>query len=233
MTVTTKDVETRLRAALDATIPQLLSEATARSGAPEANTAHAEPPLILSLAHPGSSEGRPGGSGWRLIGVAAAGVILVGGLAIAQRPRTDPAPAAQSSSPTPAAEASAPPPENTPQADQVPFITESTIVVDQPDLIALDAVVCVDAGATERAVRLCVQELGGMVVQAPKDTDTSFVMPIDATDSANQADTVEIGEVLNLPVVEFDASYLPPVFSAGPRATTYLVLGSNDTPYAQ
>jgi hypothetical protein len=112
-------------------------------------------------------------------------------------------------------------------------VVKTTIVVEQPELIAIDAVVCVGAGASELAIGLCLDELGGdgPAVQAIKDTDTSFVMPIDPANPSHATETTAIGDVLGLPVVEFDASYLLPSVIVDPAATTYLVLGRNDVPY--
>lgn len=111
-------------------------------------------------------------------------------------------------------------------------VVNTTIVDEQPELIAPDAIVCVDAGATAQAVRLCVDELGGTAIRATKDTDDSFVMPIDPADASHQTDTTAIGNTLNVPVAELDASYLPASLQPDSAATTYLVLGRDDAPYA-
>lgn len=107
MTITTKDVETRLRTALETTIPQLLSDDTQLRGSTEQPATSSEELLVLAPARSEASESRSGAPGWRLIGAAAAGVILVGGLTIAQRQQGDPAPVAQA--PTPPATAVAVP----------------------------------------------------------------------------------------------------------------------------
>ena len=110
MTITTKDAETRLRAALDATIPQLLSEDTQLSSATDRPSSLTEEPQMLALARSETIESRSRMPRWRLVGAAAAGVLLVGGLAIAQRPQDEPAPAAQSPIPAPAAQPPVPAP---------------------------------------------------------------------------------------------------------------------------
>jgi len=114
-------------------------------------------------------------------------------------------------------------------------VVDTTIEVDQRELIAPDAVVCVDAGATDQAVRLCMDELGGQTttIQAAKQVDNSFVMPVNPADPSHQADTNVIGNALDLPVLAFDDSYLLTAVEASAGATIYLVLGRDNAPYTQ
>jgi hypothetical protein len=114
-------------------------------------------------------------------------------------------------------------------------VVDTTIVVDQQDLIAPAAVVCVDAGATDQTVRLCMDELGGQnkTIQAAKQVDNSFVMPVDPADPEHQADTNTIADALNLPVLAFDSTYLPITAETSTAATIYLVLGRDNAPYTQ
>ena len=114
-------------------------------------------------------------------------------------------------------------------------VVDTTIVVDQQDLIAPAAVVCVDAGATDQIVRLCMDELGGQnkTIQAAKQVDNSFVMPVDPADPEHQADTNTIADALNLPVLAFDSTYLPITAETSTAATIYLVLGRDNAPYTQ
>jgi len=99
MTITTDEVETRLRAALGATIPHLLSDETAQPSRTTDPVATTEEPVLIPLAPSDMTASRHGAIRWRLLGAAAAVVMLVGGLAIAQLPQTDPAPAEQPLSP--------------------------------------------------------------------------------------------------------------------------------------
>jgi len=114
-------------------------------------------------------------------------------------------------------------------------VVDTTIEVDQRELIAPDAVVCVDAGATDQAVRLCMDELGGQTttIQAAKQVDNSFVMPVNPADPSHQVDTNVIGNALDLPVLAFDDSYLLTAVEASAGATIYLVLGRDNAPYTQ
>ena len=73
MTITTKDVETRLRAALDATIPQLLSEESQLIRATDRPVWMPEEPQILALARSEPVGSRSRMPGWRLVGAAAVG----------------------------------------------------------------------------------------------------------------------------------------------------------------
>jgi hypothetical protein len=120
-------------------------------------------------------------------------------------------------------------------ADQtgVDVVVDTTIEVDQRELIAPAAVVCVDAGATDQTVRLCMDELGGQTIQAAKQIDNSFVMPVNPADATHQADTDAIGDALNLPVFAFDGSYLPIAAETTTAATIYLVLGRDNAPYTR
>ena len=126
MTITTKDVETRLRAALDATIPQLLSEETQLSRATDRPVWMPEESQILALARSEPVGSRSWMPGWRLVGAAAAGVVLVGGLAIAQRPQGEPAPVGQSPISAPSTQVSA--------ASTVPTVAELSSPALEPDV---------------------------------------------------------------------------------------------------
>jgi hypothetical protein len=112
-------------------------------------------------------------------------------------------------------------------------VVDTTIEVDQRELIAPDAVVCVDAGATDQTVRLCMDEMGGQTIQAAKQVDNSFVMPVNPADPSHQADTDVIGDALDLPVLAFHGSYLPINAETTTAATIYLVLGRDNAPYTR
>ncbi len=156
---------------------------------------------------------------------AAAATILVVGLVTVEG-RHDPQ--------TPTASPPATPPPNA--SDPVTtalstLIDVTTTVLDSPELIPVGAVICIDAGAGQRAADLCAQELGGLAIAGTSTTDSSFVMPVDPAKSADIAGTANAAAVLNLPVADFDAGLLPPSLVAPAHATTYLVLGTGN-PYS-
>lgn len=156
---------------------------------------------------------RPGTVKSRLATILVVGLVAVEG-------RDDPhTPAA-----SPAANASDP-------ATTVPSkVIDTTIVVDSPELIPVGAVICIDAGAGQRATNLCTQELGGLAIAGTATSNSSFVMPVDPAKPADVAGTANAAAVLNLPVADFDAGLLPPSLVAPAHATTYLVLGTSN-PY--
>ncbi len=157
---------------------------------------------------------------------AAAATILVVGLVTLER-RDDP------QRQTPTASPATPPPNASDPATTVPSaaIDVTTTVVYSPELIPVGAVVCIDAGAGQRAADLCAQELGGPAIAGTSASDSSFVMPVDPTKPADVAGTANAAAALNLPVADFDAELLPPSLVPPAHATTYLVLGKSN-PYS-
>jgi hypothetical protein len=108
----------------------------------------------------------------------------------------------------------------------------TTVILQTTPMIPAGSVVCLVAGASLRAAVLCNDELGGSIVEASARSEISFVMPVDPTNPDHVAATSKVGEALNLPVRELDASLLPTHWTANLIATTYLVLGTTDSPYA-
>jgi hypothetical protein len=155
---------------------------------------------------------------------AAAATVLVVGLVTVEG-RDDPQ--------TPTGSPAATPPPNASERATSPstLIDVTTTVLDSPELIPVGAVICIDAGAGQRAAGLCAQELGGLAIAGTSTTDSSFVMPVDPAKSADIAGTANAAAVLNLPVADFDAGLLPPSLVAPAHATTYLVLGTGN-PYS-
>ena len=92
-----------------------------------------------------------------------------------------------------------------------------------------------DAGATNQTVWLCMDELGGQnkTIEATKQIDNSFVMPLNPADPTHQADANVIGDALNLPVLALDDSYIPVTAETTTAATIYPVLGRDNAPYTQ
>lgn len=111
-------------------------------------------------------------------------------------------------------------------------VPTTTIILQTTPMIQAGSVVCLVAGASLRAATLCNDELGGSIVEASARSEISFVMPVDPTNPDHVAATAKVGEALNLPVRELDASLLPTDWTANLLATTYLVLGTADIPYA-
>lgn len=110
--------------------------------------------------------------------------------------------------------------------------TPTTVSSPGTELIAPGAVVCLDAGASPRALALCVEELGGIAIEAVVVSTDSFVMPVDPASPSDVADAATVGGVLNLPVRSLDTSLLSDTRPPSGTATTYLVLGQTNTPYA-
>jgi hypothetical protein len=111
--------------------------------------------------------------------------------------------------------------------------TLTTVTSAGTELIAPGAVVCLDAGASQRAVALCADELGGDPIEAAAVSADSFVMPVDPANPSHVTETARIGDLLNVPVRSLDTSLLPAdTPRSGAAATTYLVLGASDIPYA-
>jgi hypothetical protein len=155
---------------------------------------------------------------------AAAATILVVGLVTVEG-RDDPQ--------TPTASPAATPPPNAPEPATSPstLIDVTTTLVDSPELIPIGAVICIDAGAGQRAADLCAQELGGLAIAGASATDSSFMMPVDPARPADIAGTADAAAVLNLPVADFAAGLLPASLVPPAHATTYLVLGKSN-PYS-
>lgn len=108
----------------------------------------------------------------------------------------------------------------------------TTVISQTTPLIPVGSVVCVVAGASLRAATLCNDELGGPIVESTASTEISFVMPVDPTNPDHVAATANVGEALNLLVRELDTNFLPSHWTTNPIATTYLVLGTTNSPYA-
>lgn len=116
-----------------------------------------------------------------------------------------------------------------PSASNVP---DSTITYATDELIPVGAVVCLDAGAGQAVIDLCVDELGGDSFAAGKTSAASFVMPIDPANAEHQASAVAIADRLGLPVGPFDASFIPIGITFSEAATVFLVVGISREPYA-
>ncbi len=110
--------------------------------------------------------------------------------------------------------------------------TMTTVIGLSPVAIPAGSVVCVVAGASQRAATLCADELGGAVIGAGSISAESFVMSVDPTNPSHVAATANVSEALNLPVRALDVSLLPTGRTASLNETTYLVLGTTDVPYA-
>jgi hypothetical protein len=134
---------------------------------------------------------------------------------------------------TPAASPAATPPPNASEPATSPstLIDVTTTVVDSPELIPVGAVICIDAGAGQRAADLCAEELGGLAIAGTSTTDSSFVMPVDPAKPADVAGTADAAAAMDLPVADFNPALLPSSLVPPAHATTYLVLGTNN-PYS-
>jgi len=155
---------------------------------------------------------------------AAAATILVVGL-VAVQGRDDPQTPTASPAATPPSDASGP------ATSPSTLIDVTTTVVDSPELIPVGAVICIDAGAGQRAADLCAQELGGLAIAGTSTTDSSFMMPVDPAKPADVAGTADAAAAMDLPVGDFDAGLLPASLVPPAHATTYLVLGTSN-PYS-
>jgi hypothetical protein len=155
---------------------------------------------------------------------AAAATILVVGLVTVEG-RDDP------QTPTASPAATPPPNASEPATSPSTLIDVTTTVVDSPELIPVGAVICIDAGAGQRAADLCAEELGGLAIAGTSTTDSSFVMPVDPAKPADVAGTADAAAAMDLPVADFDAGLLPPSLVPPAHATTYLVLGTSN-PYS-
>jgi hypothetical protein len=104
----------------------------------------------------------------------------------------------------------------------------TTLIVQPTELIAAGSVVCVHAGADAQVMRLCVDELGGAVVEASASGEQSFVMPVDPANPAHAAAAATVGAAIGVEVRPFDPALIPP--GTATSASVYLVLG-RDNPY--
>ncbi len=112
--------------------------------------------------------------------------------------------------------------------------TEPTTTTSESlEVIAPRSVVCVDAGASEHAMALCREELGGGDAVWPTQSPESFVMPVDPTNPTHTAAAERLALALDIPLRALDPGYLPPPSSTSPSdITVYLVIGTDDGPYA-
>lgn len=155
---------------------------------------------------------------------AAAAAILVVGL-VAVDGRNDPQTLTASPAATPSSDASGP------ATSPSTLIDVTTTVLDSPELVPVGSVICIDAGAGQRAADLCAEELGGLAIAGNSTTDSSFVMPVDPAKPADVAGTADAASAMDLPVADFDPGLLPPSLVPPVHATTYLVLGTSN-PYS-
>lgn len=109
--------------------------------------------------------------------------------------------------------------------------TPTTMELDQAPMIQPGSVICVSAGGSPRAMDLCVEELGGPVVDGTPRED-SFVAPVDPDNPQHVTATQHVGDAVGLPVGELDPQILSTGTALGTEVTTYLVIGSSDAPYA-
>jgi hypothetical protein len=181
---------------------------------------------VVRLSPERSRKSRP----WLAVAAATITVVGVAGLvAIRARPSFAPAtqpPSVSNPAPTPVPNTIASPPEPTTP-------TPTTVTSAGTEIIRPGAVVCLDAGASQRAVASCADELGGDPIEAAALSADSFVMPVDPANPSHVTETARIGDVLNVPVRSLNTSLLPAdTPRSGTAATTYLVLGASDIPYA-
>lgn len=167
------------------------------------------------------------------LAVAASLVVLAGVAGLVAIRTNDPTPTSPAAAPVATDDSLAPGSVTTLPIDTASSaaIDVTTTVFDSPELIPVGAVVCIDAGAGQRAADLCAQELGGPAIAGTSTSDSSFVMPVDPTKPADVAGTANAAAALNLPVADFDAELLPPSLVPPAHATTYLVLGQSN-PYS-
>lgn len=162
---------------------------------------------------------------WMLL-TAAAAVVVIGAAGLIAL-RSD----GSDTNDTPAA---AQPPATTDGASTSPPATSptpTTMQLDPAPIIQPGSVVCVSAGGSPRAMGLCVEELGGPVVDGTPSED-SFVMPVDPDNPQHVTATQHVGDAVGLPVRELDPQILSTGTAFGSEVTTYLVIGSSDAPYA-
>lgn len=106
------------------------------------------------------------------------------------------------------------------------------MVLDVAPLIEPGSVVCVSAGASPRAIGLCVDELGGEVREATIASEDSFVMPLNPDDPAHLNAARNVADLLGLPVRELDPQLVPIAETLNEAVTSYLVIGTSDAPYS-
>lgn len=109
--------------------------------------------------------------------------------------------------------------------------TVTTVMEPGVEVVPAGSVVCVVAGASDRAAALCADEFGGTVLLSNLVSQESFVMPVDPTYPDHVAATANAGDVLSVPVRMLDASWVP-TSPTELGQTTYLVLGTDEGPYA-
>jgi len=109
--------------------------------------------------------------------------------------------------------------------------TPTTVVEGGTAVIQPGEIVCLNAGASEHAVSLCVDELGGVPLDAAVDTDNSFVMPVDPANASHIAAAAKVADALGVDTRAFDPGLLP-LGATARGASVYLVIGSNDVPFA-
>lgn len=109
--------------------------------------------------------------------------------------------------------------------------TDTTVVEPNSDMIPAGSVVCVIAGASARTAQLCSDELGGAIVVSPSTSTDSFVMPVDPANEEHLDATANVGNLLDVEVRTLDANWLPAP-ATDPAQVTYLVLGTDQGPYA-
>jgi LysM repeat protein len=110
--------------------------------------------------------------------------------------------------------------------------TPTTMVMNPSPLIEPGTVVCVDAGASPRAIGLCVDELGGEVIEASTANEDSFVVAVDGNNPAHVVAAQNVANVLGLPLRTPSPELIPTATTLGDEVTSYLVIGSSDVPYA-
>ena len=108
---------------------------------------------------------------------------------------------------------------------------DTTAVQTGVDLVPAGSVVCVIAGASERTARLCADELGGAVVISTLTSADSFVMPVDPNNPDHLTATANLSNLLGVAVRTLDTSWLP-TLATDQTQLTYLVLGTDEGPYA-
>lgn len=158
-----------------------------------------------------------------LLTAAAVTLVTVGGVGLVWMTQQGDAPAPGS----PTADTNAP----IDQTEPTTVPTETTIESALKTIMEGGTVVCVDAGASARAMALCAEELGGVNLGAGAESEESFVMPLDSGNLDDVAAAQTLADAMNLVVRDRDPQFvLNAPMPTG--VTALLVIGSSDTPYA-
>ena len=107
----------------------------------------------------------------------------------------------------------------------------TTAVQTGVESIPTGSVICVIAGASEHTARLCADELGGAIVTSTLTSADSFVMPVDPNTPDHLTATANVSNLLGVAVRTLDTSWLP-TLATDQTQLTYLVLGTDEGPYA-